>query len=340
MVWHQQTEYGNYDIYGQRASAVGELTGGPITISSASADQMLPQLAYNEAEDEFLVVWQDERTDRDIYGQRVGASGALVEGNFAIAELGTYYRGSPQVAFQSHAVDFMVTWQMNVPGEDVNVYRRRVRTDGSMPEAEILSSGLGSMEMHPTIAAGGDLSYLIAWQDSRDVSQGENIYGEIVRLNRIQGKVFAGMEGDETTPLEGVTVGLYGSNNAGQQGALLENTQTVPGGWFGLIAPAGYEYYSIVETNPAGYLSEAAFSPEGSVLSDDWIQYEIPLESKDLTGNRFWDLPESQPNQIEGMVFEGLEGDEFDAAGWGGCQPVRLEQCRPAGGADWKDIVE
>ena len=60
-----------------------------------------------------------------------------------------------------------------------------------------------------------------------------------------------------------------------------------------MIAPAGYEYYSLVETNPDGYISEAAYSPDGSVLSEDWIQYAIPLEGQELAGNRFWDIPEA-----------------------------------------------
>ncbi len=60
-----------------------------------------------------------------------------------------------------------------------------------------------------------------------------------------------------------MTVSLYGSNNYGQPGELLGSTQTDLDGWFGLIAPAGYDYYSIVETTPSEYRSEAAFSPEG-----------------------------------------------------------------------------
>ncbi len=127
-----------------------------------------------------------------------------------------------------------------------------------------------------------------------------------VELNRIQGNVFVGLQGDETIPLELATVSLYGSNSAGVQGDLLGSTLTNSDGWFGLIAPAGYEYYSIVETNLPGYLSEAASSTGGVVQSADWIQYAAPLEAKDLTGNRFWD----RLNRIEGAVFEGLQGDE------------------------------
>ena len=293
VIWHQQTAYGNYDIYGQLVTSAGALSGGVISISTASGDQLYPQLAYNAVFGEFLVVWQDGRSDGDIYGQRLNGSGGLIGGNFAIADQGTNYRSYPQVAYQPNAVEYMVTWSLSVPGEDVNVYRRRVRTDGSMPEDEIVVSGLSSMEQFPTIQAGGELSYLISWQDGRDATENENIYGSLVRLNRIQGRVFQGPQGDESTPLENVLVSMYGSNNAGQQGTFLESMLTFPDGWFGIIAPAGYEYYSIIETNPDGYISAAAVSPAGNVLSVDWIQYVIPLEGKELAGNHFWDQPQA-----------------------------------------------
>jgi hypothetical protein len=120
--------------------------------------------------------------------------------------------------------------------------------------------------------------------------------------NTIEGRVFEGLQGDESTPINGVVVGLYGSNNFGQLGSLLDIISTNPDGWFGLTAPSGYEYYSIVETNPSGYNSVAAYSPSGTVQNADWIQFEIPLETNDLTGNRFWDLSE-EPEACGGVFY-------------------------------------
>ncbi len=95
VIWNQQTASGNYDIYGQLVTAAGVLSGGLIPISTATGDQLHPQLAYNDAFNEFLVVWQDGRSDGDIYGQRLNGSGGLIGGNFAIADLGTYYPRLP-----------------------------------------------------------------------------------------------------------------------------------------------------------------------------------------------------------------------------------------------------
>ena len=294
VVWHVQSAADNYDIYGQRVSSGGGLSGGVIQISSAAGNQMHPQLAYNSDADQFLVVWQDERVDGDIYGQRVNGAGGLVGGNFAIADQGAIPPHSPQVAFQPNQVEYMVAWSMNVARRGCQCLpAARAARMAPCPKGERLVSGLSSFEERPSIAAGGGLSYLLAWQDDRDIAQWDNIYGEVVRLNRMQGKVFEGPAGDESTPLEGATVGLYGSNNAGIPGTLLESVVTDASGWFGMVAPLGFEYYNLIETNPATYDSVAAISPGGSVLSMDWIQFPIPLEGKDLSGNRFWDQPPS-----------------------------------------------
>ncbi|MCJ7696011.1 MAG: M4 family metallopeptidase, partial [Anaerolineaceae bacterium] len=185
VVYHIQSASDNYDIYGQRVSSIGSLSGGLIQISTASGHQLQPQLGYNAETEQFLVVWQDARTTQDIYGQFVDGAGALTGGNFAIANEGSNYRNNPQIAYQPNGKEYMVTWSMNAPGEDVNIYYRRVSGDGSFPELEVLTSGEATLEEQPSIAAGNGLNYLLTWQDSRDTLQQENIYGEVIALPAI-----------------------------------------------------------------------------------------------------------------------------------------------------------
>jgi len=118
----------------------------------------------------------------------------------------------------------------------------------------------------------------------------------------LTGRVYEGQTGVEppplgdAKPLAGVTVTLYGSNNAGQQGAYITSTTTNSEGWYGLEVESGFEFYSIVETDPAGYASVGATTVSGSVFSSNWIQYAYPLDGKTLTGNKFWDEQEWQPS--------------------------------------------
>jgi hypothetical protein len=115
----------------------------------------------------------------------------------------------------------------------------------------------------------------------------------------LSGRVFNGNKGDESTPISGVTVRLYGSADQGVLGSQIGSTTTNSSGWYQLLAPAGYEFYNIVETDPSGYVSVDASSVSGTKVNANRIRYSIasqPLSSQTKTGNKFWDKPESTPN--------------------------------------------
>jgi len=122
----------------------------------------------------------------------------------------------------------------------------------------------------------------------------------------LQGRVFEGNIGDETRPLSGVTVSVYGANDPyPDEGELIESTTTNGEGWYGLDV-SRYEYYHIRETDPSSYTSVGATTVSGTVQTENWIQYVVPLEGKTLTGNKFWD----RPPVLSGRVYQGDVGDE------------------------------
>ena len=131
--------------------------------------------------------------------------------------------------------------------------------------------------------------------------------------NVFQGRVFNGQVGDESQPLAGVTVSLYGANNPYPDiGAFVGSTTTDAAGWYQLQADPGWEFYHIIETNPWGFDSVGATSVDGTVQTSDWIEFLIPLEGRDLTGNKFWDMGDTGPSEFtfEGRVYEGDVGDQ------------------------------
>ena len=91
----------------------------------------------------------------------------------------------------------------------------------------------------------------------------------------LEGRVYEGNVGDQSSPVQGVTVGLYGSNNAGVQGSHLRSTTTNSGGWYGLTVydTDNAEYFHIVQTNlvELGYTSVGATTVSGTVRSSNWI---------------------------------------------------------------------
>jgi len=111
-----------------------------------------------------------------------------------------------------------------------------------------------------------------------------------------QGRVYDGDVGDQSHPLEGVSVSLFGAGNPyPAPGQLIATTTTDGEGWYGLTGDEGWEYYSIREDNPSGYVSVGATSVDGTVRDADWIEYAIPLDGLTLTGNKFWDSSGATP---------------------------------------------
>lgn len=128
----------------------------------------------------------------------------------------------------------------------------------------------------------------------------------------LEGRVLEGDPPDETKPIEGVTVDLYGSNNQADKGTRIATTTTDPAGRYELPVPASpaYDYYNIVEQQPADYpVSVDARTIDGVKIDNNWIQY-VGLAGKNLIGNKFWDKksqpPPPQTGTISGIKFNDL----------------------------------
>jgi hypothetical protein len=118
------------DLYSQRVVAGGSPTGGMYPVCTQGDLQTTPAVAYNPAEDRYLVVWEDTRDGADaIYGR------ALTRGNMAAGpdfRACTYGSGQeyPDVAYNSTGGTFLLTWtddRLRWQGKDI--YARVIRGD-------------------------------------------------------------------------------------------------------------------------------------------------------------------------------------------------------------------
>jgi len=98
---------------------------------------------------------------------------------------------------------------------------------------------------------------------------------------QVSGRVYqgdCGIEPPTSLRLQGVRVELYGSNNEGGLGTLIDHTTTDSQAWYGLTVPEdhkSWEYYNIHEVNPAGLNSVCATTDpngEATVKNADQIQ--------------------------------------------------------------------
>ncbi|NOZ71129.1 MAG: DUF11 domain-containing protein [Chloroflexi bacterium] len=135
-------------------------------------------------------------------------------------------------------------------------------------------------------------------------SQAHILAAAPLQVYTLEGRVYEGATGVEppnSTPIEGVTVSLYCSNNANDQGTFLRSILTDVSGWYGLEVHEICEYYNIIETDLPGYTSNGATTVGGSAITANWIEYTNPLDGKTLTGNKFWDegAPTNTPTPTE-----------------------------------------
>ena len=114
-----------------------------------------------------------------------------------------------------------------------------------------------------------------------------------------QGHVYEGRPRERPRyPLPGVTVALWGSNSLSRMGTLLDSTVTDENGSFYLSTPdLAWTFYSLIETDPPGFVSTGAVAGTvGRVQDHNWIYYQQFLNVTLYDGNEFYDEPAIRPS--------------------------------------------
>jgi hypothetical protein len=87
------------------------LQGDPFTIGGFYSDETAPAIAYSLIADQYLVVFQTNAGNGNVWGQYVDAlTGNLVGDAVPIANDSTYYEGNPDVVYDSVHRRFLVVW--------------------------------------------------------------------------------------------------------------------------------------------------------------------------------------------------------------------------------------
>ncbi|HHB90650.1 MAG TPA: hypothetical protein ENK60_05020, partial [Anaerolineae bacterium] len=106
---------------------------------------------------------------------------------------------------------------------------------------------------------------------------------------RFDGFVYQGISGDESTPLAGVTLRLYG-RNAGESapGSWYKDATTDAGGYFNfhIIEPWDFDEFTLMAMAPQGMVPIGAWSEDGTVIAPDTIRWTNPAPG--AHHNKFW----------------------------------------------------
>lgn len=169
VVW-RDTRAGNSDIYGQRLDRMGGFLGRSFAISAAAAGQFAPALTYNLDTNQYLVVWEDRRTDADIYGQRVNGDGSLEGAEIVVADSGSTARSRPQATFNPITGEFLVVYVYKAAVDNNDVRATRVSPAGLPVGTEIVVAQTAADEDYADVACRtlepGGGGYLVIWQES------------------------------------------------------------------------------------------------------------------------------------------------------------------------------
>ncbi len=155
--------------------------GGDFLISTAEDYQMSADIAYNPDDDEYLIVWADQRdgatTYTDIYGQIYSAQG-FPQGEPIPIETDVNDQDYPSVAYNTTDNEYLVAWQDKAASNNTLIAARRVTADG-VPNATKLLYGVTTLYEHtmPVLVYDPNANhYLLVWWNSTDA----NIEGAIL----------------------------------------------------------------------------------------------------------------------------------------------------------------
>ncbi|MBW2063052.1 MAG: hypothetical protein JRI95_16030 [Deltaproteobacteria bacterium] len=145
-------DIGPWYVYGQLVSNSGSLVGGEIQISSAPGSNMA--LAFDGTN--YLVVFNEDTNDTDIYGQFISPARDLVGSSFVI-DSNSYPSDNPtNVVFDG--TKYLVTFHDEINGE-WDIYGRFVSTSGSVGSRLPISNAAGNQHFPQVSFDGTD--YLV-----------------------------------------------------------------------------------------------------------------------------------------------------------------------------------
>ncbi|MEW6382130.1 MAG: hypothetical protein AB1611_21350 [bacterium] len=169
VIW-EDTRNGNADIYGTRINSTGSVLdspasqGGGVPICTVGNDQILPALAWNGQDQNYLVIWQDYRTTpAKIYGMRLTANMQLLDGTAANGGLLIAAGGgtNPHLAF--NGTGYLVVWEYQTSESSCDIYGCRISPSGQVTGSPAIPICIGEDLKFNPMAVSDGLDFLVVW---------------------------------------------------------------------------------------------------------------------------------------------------------------------------------
>ncbi|MBI5193676.1 MAG: hypothetical protein HZA08_09585 [Nitrospirae bacterium] len=175
IIWWDDRNGVDADIYGQMVSPSGALAGSEIPISTSVGNQQRPEIkAYGS---DFFVVWEDDRNGNlDVYGRFVTSAGALSGTEFPIAS-SVNNEDSPMIGFDG--TRFFVVWRDNNSGIQTDIYGQRLSVTGALIGSPFAITTGAGYKKPGNIIFDNDDRYFVVWDECPAASCYRTTLGDI-----------------------------------------------------------------------------------------------------------------------------------------------------------------
>jgi hypothetical protein len=203
IVWEDRRSGTDYDIYAQLVDgATGSLIGTNFLISGVGYDERAPKVIYNDLEDDYLVVWDEETVsgDTDIMGQILDGDGTPIGGPFVICGDSSDQQ-YPAVAFNSTYNEYLIVWMdFRYPASASDVFGQIVDETGALIGSDFEVNADSGDQDFPALAYNPDTdTYLVVWEDWRYL--GRDIYAQEIDSFGLPVGIFFEVTWDTATQL-------------------------------------------------------------------------------------------------------------------------------------------
>lgn len=284
VVWEDERNGSNFDVYGQRIGQTGALVGQAIPIAATWGDQAAAGVAWSTTGSTYLVIWKDTRngTENDIYGQKLTGVGILSGVNFPIAT-GIDADWGTELTWNGAGGEFLAAW-----GASGKAYAQRITNAGALRNTPIVvGSGTSVTGAVYNVAAN---EYLVSW------GQGAN-------AQRIRGQPpycssLTGISEGECEALVAFYADMGGTGWTNRSGWLATNT---PCTWFGITCTDGHvTELELNENQLRGNLS--------GQLGNLWYLRRLSLYKNQITGVIPAELANLSNLQVISLAANQLSG--------------------------------
>ncbi len=175
VAWEDRRNDGDLDIYGARVTTAGSvLDPAGVAISTASGSQANPAVAQSGSE--FVVVWDDTRSDltTDVYGARVSSAGTVLDAAGIPISIGDGEQVQPRIA--AGATNLLVTWDDDRQSGSGDIFGTRLSAAGAVLDSTGIPISTSGFSQRSSSVAFDGTNFLVVWEDYRSDATAD-VYG-------------------------------------------------------------------------------------------------------------------------------------------------------------------